>query len=190
MDKGLNILLYYHTCKFHIIHTIYLYRTCTIPSYIEAYRINCKWFFCGKSRNPSILKGWKRLLRNYIGAHTSSLWWPSSLCAVVQSSALFVMSMNADLWPLRWPLQPPWKFTGGSESPCASIDTVLMETPTPPSQLNQTPLGKSVCLCVHVCVCLSQSDTNQNKQKPGHDASMRFRVYFKSDSVWEYCVDM
>lgn len=52
-------------------------------------------------------------------------------CAVGKNAALFVMCMNADLWPLQWPLQPPCKFTGGSESPCASSDTVLMEAPNP-----------------------------------------------------------
>lgn len=51
--------------------------------------------------------------------------------AVGKNAALFVMCMNADLWPLQWPLQPPCKFTRGSESPCASSDTVLMEAPNP-----------------------------------------------------------
>lgn len=80
---------------------------------------------------------------NYIQAHMSSLWWRSPLCCW-QSSALFVMSMNADLCPLRWSLQPPWKFTGGSGSPCASTDSVLMETA--PLHPIQPLLRKSVCL--------------------------------------------
>lgn len=54
-----------------------------------------------------------------------------SAFAVGKSAALFVICMNADLWPLHWPLQPPCKFTGGSETPCASSDTVLMEAPNP-----------------------------------------------------------
>lgn len=57
------------------------------------------------------------------------LMWAA--CAVGKNAALFVMCMNADLWPLQWPLQPPCKFTRGSESPCASSDTVLMEAPIP-----------------------------------------------------------
>lgn len=39
--------------------------------------------------------------------------------------------MNVDLWPVRWSLQTPWKFTGRSVSPCPaplSADVVWMET--------------------------------------------------------------
>ncbi len=103
----------------------------------------------------------------------SSLWWLSSLCAVGKSSALFVMSMNADLWPLGWPLQPRWKFTGGSQSPCASIDAVLMETPTP---ISSNPLGRSVCPSqTHTHTHTNQ--TNKTWSRCKHEVQEIFQVW-------------
>lgn len=81
------------------------------------------------------------------------------------------MCMNVDLWPLPWPLQPPCKFTGGSESVCLFRHSADGSSKT------------------HLIRLRRQTQTNAEKvkkTKPGQAAWCKFIKYLMMDDGWSW----